>query len=160
MVTVTTTRLIAAAALAALPLVSGMVLAQATAPADGAEDAFLDILPKLEVPEDVQPIPGAVNEEFRSCEASWPEGYEKARSGPEARPLRDIYSLVRARNVIASQDCTCSGKVASWEEVETVAAALRERNGGAPLTWQQTEGISAEARKLIAVAETMCGGAF
>ncbi len=140
---------------------SAAAWAETPVPADlGREDTYLDVLPKVEIPDDVQPIPGAVNEEFRNCEASWPAGYALARSGPEARALRDIYSFVRARNVISTRDCGCSGKVGNWEGVEEIAAALRERNGTERLGWQQTESVSAEAKKLIAIAETMCGGSF
>jgi hypothetical protein len=124
------------------------------------EEAYLDVLPKIEIPEDIQPIPGAVNEEFRNCEASWPAGYALARSGPEARALRDIYGLVRVRNVIETQDCGCPGKVANWEEVEAVAAALRDYHDVQRLSWQQTKAIAEEAATLTAVAETMCGGSF
>ena len=135
--------------------------AETPAPTETAqEDAYLDVLPKVDVPENVELIPGAVNEEFRNCEASWPAGYAMARSGPEARALRDIYSFVRARNVISSKDCGCAGKVANWEDVEAIAAALREEQGTERLSWQDTELVSAEAKKLIAVAETMCGGSF
>jgi hypothetical protein len=150
------------AALAVMPLISGAVVAEtAPAPADIAqEEAFLSILPKIEIPDDVQPIPGAVNEEFRNCQAFWPAGYEQARSGPEARALRDIYSFVRARRVIAIKDCGCSGKVADWDEVDAVAAALREYHNVERLGWQQTEAVSTEAKELIAIAETMCGGSF
>ncbi|WP_227754488.1 hypothetical protein [Stagnihabitans tardus] len=134
--------------------------ARAETPALKAEDAFLYVLPKVEVPDDVQPIKGAVNEEFRNCRAAWPAEYSAAQSGPEARALRDIYSLVRARNVIATKDCSCSGKVASWDSVEAVAAILRKKQGVATLDWFHTEAISTEAHRLIAVAETMCGGDF
>ena len=140
---------------------SAAAWAETPALADNSkEDAYLDVLPKVEIPEAVQPIPGAVNEEFRNCEASWPAGYALARSGPEARALRDIYSFVRARNVISTRDCGCSGKVANWEGVEEIAAALRERHDTERLGWQQTVSVSAEAKKLIAIAETMCGGSF
>ena len=135
--------------------------AETPAPVDAAqEEVFLNVLPKVELPETVQLIPGAVNEEFRNCEASWPAGYALARSGPEARALRDIYSFVRARNVISTKDCSCAGKVANWEDVEAIAAALRDERGTERLSWQNTELVSAEAKKLIAVAETMCGGSF
>ena len=155
------TKLAVMGATLALNSLPRIALAETPAPADAAqEEAFLDVLPKVEIPDEVQPIPGAVNEEFRSCEAQWPTGYNEAQSGPEARALRDIYSLVRARNVIVTKDCGCAGKVASWSDVETVATALRENSGVDRLTWKQTEGISTEARKLIAVAETMCGGSF
>ena len=140
---------------------SAAAWAETPAPADIAqEEAYLDVLPKVDVPENVEPIPGAVNEEFRECEAFWPAGYALARSGPEARALRDIYSFVRAQNVISTRDCGCSGKVANWEGVEEIAAALRERHDVERLGWQQTELVSGEAKNLIAIAETMCGGNF
>jgi hypothetical protein len=148
-------------AFALIAVFSAAAWAETPAPADiSEEDAYLDVLPKLELPDDVQPIPGAVNEEFRNCEASWPADYALARSGPEARALRDIYSFVRAQNVISTGDCGCSGKVANWAGVEKIAAALRERHDTERLGWQQTELVSAEAKKLIAIAETMCGGSF
>ena len=149
------------AAMAMTLLISGAAWAETPAAIDATqEEALLSILPEIEVPEDVQQIPGAVNEEFRNCQASWPAGYELARSGPEARALRDIYSFVRARNVIVTKDCGCAGKVAAWDDVDAVAAALREDHNVERLSWQQTESIYAEAKKLIAVAETMCGGSF
>ena len=149
------------AALILATLLTGMATAETPAPADLVqEESFLDILPKVVVPDDVQPIPGMVNEEFRNCEARWPAGYELARSGPEARALRDIYGLVRTRNVILSKDCTCHGKVANWEDVDRVAEALREQTGVERLSWLDTKEISAEADRLTAIAETMCGGSF
>jgi predicted component of type VI protein secretion system len=51
-----------------------------------------------------------------------------ARSGPEARALRDIYGFVRARNVVSTGLRLAAGKVANWEDVEEIAAALRERH--------------------------------
>ena len=140
---------------------SAAAWAETPVPAEFAqEEAYLDVLPKVEIPENVEPIPGAVNEEFRNCEAFWPAGYALARSGPEARALRDIYGLVRVRNVIETQDCGCKGKVANWEEVEAVAAALRDHHDVQRLSWQQTKAIAEEAATLTAVAETMCGGSF
>lgn len=148
-------------ALGLITAVASTVWAETPASAAIAqEDAYLDVLPKVEIPDDVQPIPGAVNEEFRNCEASWPAGYALARSGPEARALRDIYGLVRVRNVIETRDCGCAGKVASWEEVEAAAAALRDHNDVERLSWQQTKAVAEEATKLTIVAETMCGGSF
>ena len=148
-------------AIGLIAVLTAAAWAETPVPADLAqEEAYLNVLPKVEIPENVQPIPGAVNEEFRNCEAAWPAGYALARSGPEARALRDIYSFVRARNVISTRDCGCSGKVANWEGVEEIAAALRERHDVGRLGWQQTESVSAEAKKLIAIAETMCGGSF
>jgi hypothetical protein len=140
---------------------SAAAWAETPVPAELAEEeAYLDVLPKVEIPENVEPIPGAVNEEFRNCEAAWPAGYALARSGPEARALRDIYGLVRVRNVIETLECGCAGKVANWEDVEAVAAALRDQYGVERLSWRQTKAIAEEAATLTAVAETMCGGSF
>ena len=157
----TTIRWTAVVALAALPLLSGMVLAEAQKPAAvAAEDAFLDILPKIEVPEDVQPIPGAVNEEFRNCRASWPPEYEASQKGSEARAFRDIYGLVKVRNVILTQDCSCVGKVATWGPVEAVATKLKELNHVAELRANHTEAIHEESESLFPVTEVMCAGKF
>lgn len=151
----------AIAVAAVLTFSSGIVAAETPAAATVAEeDAFLDILPKLEIPEHVEPIPGAVNEEFRNCEVFWPTEYEMAQSGPEARALRDIYSLVRARSVISTSDCSCAGKVANWADVNALAAALRKHYAVETLTWRQTSDLSANARELITIAEAMCGGPF
>jgi hypothetical protein len=148
-------------AFALIAIIATAAWAETPAPVDIArENAYLDVLPKAQIPDDVQPIPGAVNEEFRNCEASWPAGYALARSGPEARALRDIYSFVRARNVISKEDCGCSRKVANWEDVEAVAAALRDQYSVDKLSWHQTKAIAQQALTLTAVAETMCGGSF
>ena len=59
-----------------IAIISTAAWAETLAAADiGREDTYLDVLPKVDVPENVEPIPGAVNEEFRNCEAFWPAGY-------------------------------------------------------------------------------------
>jgi hypothetical protein len=149
-------------ALAVMPLISGAAMAETSpAPADAAqEEAFLSVLPKVEVPEDVQLIPGAVNEEFRNCRASWPAEYELSQKGPEARAYRDIYGFIKVRNVIETQDCSCAGKVASWADVETLAADLRQAKTVDRLTWQQTLEVFETSNTLFPIAEAMCGGRF
>lgn len=149
------------AALILATLLAGMATAEAPAPADLAqEEAFLDVLPKVVVPDAVQPIPGAVNEEFRNCKARWPPEYALSQKGPEARAYRDIYGLIKVRNVIETQDCTCAGKVAAWTEVEVIAKILREKNHITELRAQHTEALHAEGETLFPIAETMCGGKF
>ena len=149
------------ATLAVIALLPGMALAETTAPADNAqEEAFLDVLPKIDLPEDVQPIPGAVNQEFRNCEAQWPAAYKLSQSGPEARAYRDIYGFVKVQNVIETRDCTCAGKVATWSVVETIATTLREKTGKERLGWQDTKPVFDASNDLFPVAETMCGGSF
>ena len=124
------------------------------------EEAFLDVLPKVTVPAEVQPIPGAVNEEFRNCRSSWPAEYLISQKGPEARAYRDIYGFVKVRNVINSRDCSCSGKVARWEIVEEIAEKLRKEHNTETLGWQQTVEIFSASNELFPIAEVMCGGRF
>lgn len=142
-------------------VLAGTALAETPATPDmAAEDAYLDILPAIDIPDDVQPIPGAMNKEWRNCQSAWPEKYLKSQEGTEARAFRDIYGFVQARSVIEFQDCGCATKAGDWENVETVAAKLREEHGTPTLGWMHTRQISEEADRLIAIAETMCGGAF
>ena len=140
---------------------SAAALAETQAPTDLAqEDAYLDVLPKVDIPESVQPIPGAVNEEFRNCRALWPAEYELSQKGPEARAYRDIYGFIKVRNVVQTQDCSCGGKVANWEAVEALAADLRNAKAVERLTWQQTLEVFEASNALFPIAETMCGGSF
>lgn len=153
------------------PLIASLVMAslsialpasaETPAPLDpAAEEAFLKILPEVDIPEDVQPIPGAVNEEFRNCKASWPPEYDVSQKGAEARAYRDIYGFVKAKNVIETADCSCTGKIASWADVEEIAEKLREQNHVPKLGWIHTEAIYLESEKLFPLAEKMCGGRF
>ena len=140
---------------------TGMATAEAPAPVDMAqEEAFLNVLPKIDVPDDVQPIQGAVNEEFRNCEAQWPPEYALSQKGPEARAYRDIYGYGKVRTVIATSDCTCAGKVAAWSDVDLIAASIRKETGTEPLSWQDTKAVFDASNELFPIAETMCGGSF
>ena len=144
-----------------IAIISTAAWAETPAPTDLAqEDAYLDVLPKVEIPEDIQPIPEAVNEEFRNCRANWPAEYELSQKGTEARAYRDIYGLIKVRNVIQTQDCSCAGKVASWDDVEGLAASLRSAKSVERLTWQQTLEVFEASNALFPIAETMCGGSF
>lgn len=148
-------------AFALIAVFSAAAWAETPAPADLAqEDAYLDVLPKVKIPEDIQLIPGAVNEEFRSCRANWPAEYELSQKGTEARAYRDIYGFIKVRNVVQTQDCSCAGKVASWEEVESLAAGLRRAKSVERLTWQQTLEVFEASNALFPITEIMCGGSF
>ena len=148
-------------AFSVIALISTAAWAETSAPADIAqEDAYLDVLRKIEIPDNVQPIPGAVNEEFRSCRASWPKEYEVSQKGSEARAYRDIYGFIKVRDVVQTQDCSCAGKVASWDDVEALASDLRAAKAVERLTWQQTLEVFEVSNALFPIAETMCGGSF
>lgn len=148
------------ATLLGLSFAAGLAFAEGPAPASAAEDAFLDILPRVEVPDMVELIPGSVNEEFRHCEAFWPSEYVQTQSGPEARAYRDIYGFVKARNVIMTKDCSCLGKVANWSDVESIAVDLRRSSGTKLLGWQDTKPVFEASNELFPVAQAMCGGSF
>jgi hypothetical protein len=142
-------------------IISTAAWAETSTPADiTQEDTYLDVLPKVEIPENVQQIPGAVNEEFRNCRAWWPAEYELSQKGPEARAYRDIYGFIKVRNVVQTQDCSCAGKVANWDDVEALAADLRSAESVERLTWQQTREVFEASNALFPIAETMCGGSF
>lgn len=148
-------------ALGLIAVFSAAAWAETPVPADLAqEEAYLNVLPKVEIPEDIQPIPGAVNEEFRNCRANWPAEYERSQKGTEARAYRDIYGFIKVRNVVQTQDCSCAGKVASWDDVEALAASLRSAKSVERLTWQQTLEVFEASNALFPIAETMCGGSF
>jgi hypothetical protein len=148
-------------ALGLIAVFTATAWAETPAPADIAhEDTYLDVLPKVEIPEDIQPIPGAVNEEFRNCRANWPAEYELSQKGAEARAYRDIYGFIKVRNVVQTQDCSCAGKVASWDDVEALAASLRRAKSVERLTWQQTLEVFEASNALFPIAETMCAGSF
>jgi hypothetical protein len=152
---------IVTSALGLIAIFSTAAWSETPAPADvPQENAYLDVLPKVEVPENVQPIPGAVNEEFRNCRTFWPTEYALSQKGPEARAYRDIYGFIKVRNVIETQDCSCAGKVANWTDVEKLAADLRKAKTVERLTWQQTLDVFETSKDLFPVAETMCGGSF
>ena len=142
-------------------VLAGAAPAETPAPEDGAaEEAFLDLLPPLDLPADIQPIPGARNETFRDCKAYWPEEYISSQTGPEARAYRDIYGLIKVRHVINALDCTCAGKVALWSDVEALAIRLRKARGVSFLSWQDTKSIFEASGELFAVAEALCDGPF
>ena len=152
---------ITGSAVGMIAIISTAAWAETPVPAEPAqEDAYLDVLPKVEIPENVQPIPGVVNEEFRNCRALWPAEYELSQKGPEARAYRDIYGFIKVRNVVQTQDCSCGGKVANWEAVEALAADLRNAKAVERLTWQQTLEVFEASNALFPIAETMCGGSF
>jgi hypothetical protein len=148
-------------AIGLIAIIATAAWAETPTPANTAqEDAYLDVLSKVEVPENVRPIPGAMNNEFRNCRASWPTEYALSQKGPEARAYRDIYGFIKVRSVIETQDCSCAGKVASWADVERLAADLRKAQTVEKLTWQQTLYVFETSNDLFPVAETMCGGRF
>lgn len=133
--------------------------ADAGVPAD--ENTFLRVRPLPEGIDDVQPIPGAANTRFIDCKASWPEGYTANRAkigSAEYRAKSDIYAYLRALRSFENRDCGCSGKVAPWDGVETIYAALRKAPG--KIASEDTAEYSEAADLLEAAVEKLCAGKF
>lgn len=138
------------------------IAASAHVMAETTAQDFLHVAPLPEGTETAEPIPDAVNVRFQDCEAVWPEGYrdwlaESVAAEGHARK-RDIYSWLRARQAFEAKDCGCTGKVASWDEVEHVYAALRDTHGRVLI--RHTAEYAAQADILTAAVERMCGGPF
>jgi hypothetical protein len=144
---------------------AGSVLGdEATAPAPDAaaeEQAFLRVRPLPEGFEKVQPIPGAQNVRFVECEAAWPQEYKENRSkigSAEFRANSDIYAYLNAQQSFEMRDCSCTGKVAPWANVDVIYAALLAEHG--ELSSQDTAEFSEAADRLEGAVATLCGGKF
>jgi hypothetical protein len=130
--------------------------------AAASEDDFLRVVPLPDGLEDLQPIVGAVNEPFRDCSTSFPAGYVSYRNESVAidgHAMRgDIYAYLRTRQAFDMRDCTCAGKVAPWEPVEEIYAALKRTHGEVLL--KHTAVYEDQARDLRTAVERLCGGPF
>jgi hypothetical protein len=121
------------------------------------ENDFLQIVPDTPVPEGVEPIEGAENVEFKHCDTQWlPEWKEHRRD----REWNDIYGYVKRKNVIDTKDCSCTGKVASWQPVEAIYAELQAKYGVSVVKMIHTDEYFQKAEAMTPVAEAMCGGKF
>lgn len=149
--------------LAGLAACSGAALGDEPAPgAPSDEQAFLRVRPLPEGLDTLEPIPGAVNVHFLDCETSWPEGYKAHRAAGSRKEgyarKRDIYLYLQASQAYETRDCGCAGKVAPWEPVEAIYAALQEEFG--EVTQAQTDPYAKTAARLVDAVETMCKGRF
>jgi hypothetical protein len=144
-----------------LLLALGLAVA-APAVAETAEDGFLEVAPLPEGIEAVEPIPGAVNVRFQDCEAVWPDRYRAWRAesvATEGHAERgDIYGWLRTKGAFEALACDCAAKVAPWDQVEVIYAALESRHGRVLL--KHTAVYETQARAYRAAVERMCGGPF
>lgn len=130
--------------------------------AETTEQDFLRVAPLPDGIETVGPIPGAVNVRFQDCEAVWPDGYRAwlaesvAAEGHAERG--DIYGWLRTKGAFEARGCDCAAKVAPWDEVETIFAALESRHGQVHI--KHTAIYEAQARAYRTAVERMCGGPF
>ncbi len=76
----------------------------------------------------------------------------------ERRMKSEIYGLLNLRQVLATENCTCSGKVAPWEPVARILAAFVKANGKPQPV--DAYGLRDEGMRLRRAVERLCGGAF
>ncbi|MGL4234694.1 MAG: hypothetical protein ACRCSW_01340 [Tabrizicola sp.] len=130
--------------------------------AETQEDDFLKVAPLPDGIGAVEPIPGAVNVQFQDCEAVWPDGYRAWRTESIATEghaaLGDIYGWLRTKGAFEARACDCAAKVAPWDQVEVIYAALKSRYGQVLL--KHTAVYEDQARQYRAAVERMCGGPF
>lgn len=139
-----------------------MFAAPAPAPAETVEDEFLQVVPLPDGIETVTPLSDALNVRFQDCEAFWPDGYRAWRAESVATEgharKRDIYSWLRAWQAFEAKDCSCTAKVAPWEDVDRVYEALKQVHGRVEI--KHTAVFASQADTLTAAVERMCGGSF
>jgi hypothetical protein len=138
------------------------VLLPASGEAETAGQDFLQVAPLPEGIKAVEPISGAVNVRFQDCEAIWPEVYRAWLSesvATEGHAERgDIYGWLRTKQAFEAMACDCSAKVAPWDEVDAIFAALQTQHGIVLL--KHTAIYEDQARAYRAAVERMCGGPF
>lgn len=73
---------------------------------------------------------------------------------------RMIYSYVLMRHTLDSRDCTCTGKVAPFAEVQKIKDQIAAEHGEDWNRYQFGDDYFDQSRKLRDEVEAMCGGKF
>jgi hypothetical protein len=146
---------------AGVMLALGLALA-APAGAETAEEEFLTVAPLPQGIENVSPLLGAVNVRFQDCTAVWPDGYRAWRAesvAAEGHAERgDIYGWLRTKGAFEARACGCEAKVAPWDQVLVIYAAMESHHGQVLL--KHTAVYEDQARQYRAAVEHMCGAPF
>lgn len=108
-----------------------------------------------------EPLKRGENVPYRTCrwvpEVQSDAFYEKTAEGAATR---SIYSYVQKKRVLESRDCTCTGKVAPFDEARQIKADLVHREGA---DWDRRRWgrhFQDESYKLRSQVVTLCGGEF
>lgn len=125
-----------------------------------AEEDYLNLemSPEVDV-SSVERVPSATqNQPNRTCEKT-PEMRSNVRSpgGPGKRAYRDIAVYLSTTNVIATQDCTCAGKIIPHETVARFEERLRKELDVDVLTPDHTRGLYEAYERQIKIVDAMCG---
>lgn len=125
-----------------------------------AEEDYLDLNlgPDVDVSGTERVPSAAENQPYRFCEKT-PEMSENLRRNgdPGDRAYRDIAIYLSVTNVIATKDCTCTGKIIPHETVAMFEGRLREKLGVTILEPKHTRDLYNDFERQKKVAAAMCG---
>lgn len=126
-----------------------------------AEDDFLRLNSgRQSDTETSAPLKNAQNQPAVNC-PKVPEAADREflRGNAPAAARRWIYSVVRAEHVIATQDCSCTGKSAPFAPVYAIERELNEQHGEGweRIAMRDYQQLFYELRDKV---EAMCGGKF
>ena len=125
-----------------------------------AEDDYLSLKlgPDVNV-SGVERVPSAdENQPYRTCEKTPEMKANLNRHGDEGdRAYRDIAGYLSVTNVIATKDCTCTGKVIPHEAVAMFEDKLRDQLGVNILEPNHTRNLYKEYDRQLKVIAVMCG---
>lgn len=127
-----------------------------------AEDDFLRIdIGKDDAPvAEIEPLKNAGNVRYIACEKPADLVEVLGKRGDERYPTRrDINAFLQSTNVLATKDCTCTGKLIPASAILAFEEELKKRFGVEKLT-HETGALLTESFGLVDQAEEMCGGSF
>lgn len=108
------------------------------------------------------PFIGKENVPIQSCGQYTPRGvYDELLNGEPSMARRmksEVYGLLNLRQVLATGDCSCVGKVAAWEPVPLILAEFEKANG--PSEPVDAYALRDQATRLRRFVERLCGSEF
>lgn len=108
------------------------------------------------------PFIGTKNVRVQSCGQYTPRGvYDELLNGEPSMARRmksEVYGLLNLRQVLATGDCSCVGKVAAWEPVPLILAEFEKANG--PSEPVDAYALRDQATRLRRFVERLCGSEF
>lgn len=140
----------------------GSVAMQPLTEAEQAEeDRFLDLNLGTEDAPAVEPLKDAQNVPYYTCEKS-PElvAYLGKKGNATYARRAHLNSFLIATNVLATRDCTCTGKMIPASTLIAFETRMMEAAGVTNLEDLVTQNYYDEARVMSWQIEELCGGPF
>lgn len=142
------------------PRTDAEALAEAGAVVEDADDDALDLgqTPDLS---GIEPLKGANNVPYRTC-VKPPDLVEVlGRRGTETYARRQhLDRYLRMTNVLATKDCSCSGKLVPASAILAFEEKLMVQAGATDPAQLITRPLYDESRQLAAQVEQLCGGEY